>query len=141
MGKQIRRISEELFINLYPTPMDLHHDITYIEFPTIRLKESKEFFKKVFGWTFTDYGDDYTSFSDAGVHGGFFKAGSQPARPPEAVLVVLYSKDLEATLKAVKDEGCTISKETFSYPGGRRFHFIEPGGNEVAVWSEDEEND
>lgn len=119
--------------------MSSHHIISYIEFPSTRISESKAFFTKIFGWSFTDYGDDYTSFSDAGVEGGFFSAGSQPARPPSAVLIVLYSKDLEATMKEIKDEGCTISKEIFSCPGGRRFHFIEPGGNEIAVWSEDNE--
>lgn len=119
--------------------MSDHNNISYIEFPTIRLNESKEFFKKIFGWVFTDYGDDYTSFSEAGVDGGFFSAGSQPTRPPSAVLIVLYSEDLKATLEKVRYAGCTISKEIFSFPGGRRFHFIEPGGNEIAVWSEDTE--
>lgn len=117
----------------------MHHDITYIEFPTIRLKESKEFFAKVFGWAFTDYGEEYTSFSNAGVDGGFFSAGSQPAQPPSSVLIVLYSENLEATMQKVKDAGGSISKDTFSYPGGRRFHFIEPGGNELGVWSEDKD--
>ena len=120
--------------------MSAHHHISYIEFPTTRITETKKFFSEVFGWSFTDYGDEYTSFSNSGVNGGFFTAGGSPSRPPSAVLIVLYSKNLEDTLKKVKEAGCTISKETFSYPGGRRFHFIEPGGNELAVWSEDEDN-
>jgi predicted enzyme related to lactoylglutathione lyase len=120
--------------------MSDHHNISYIEFPTTRISETKTLFTELFGWSFTDYGDEYTSFSNAGVDGGFFMAGTQPSRPPTAVLIVLYSEDLEATLKKVIDAGCTISKEIFSYPGGRRFHFIEPGENELAVWSEDEDN-
>jgi len=120
--------------------MSDHNHISYIEFPSKDIDKSREFFKKNFGWSFSDYGDDYTSFKEAGVHGGFFTVEESPAHPPAAVLIVLYSKDLESTLEMVKDAGCTISKETFSYPGGRRFHFIEPGGNELAVWSEDEDN-
>ena len=116
-----------------------HHHITYIEFPTTSIKQSKEFFSAIFGWSFTDYGPDYTSFSDegAGVAGGFFSIDQSPAKTPEATLVVLYSSDLKATQQAIIDAGGNISKETFSYPGGRRFHFIEPGGNELSVWSED----
>lgn len=121
--------------------MSAHHTISYIEFPTVRISESKKFFTDIFGWSFTDYGDDYTSFSETGVDGGFFSAGSQPTRPPSAVLIVLYSEDLKATLKRVEDADCTISKEIFSFPGGQRFHFIEPGGNEIAVWSEDEDSE
>lgn len=121
--------------------MSAHNHISYIEFPTVRIGETKKFFNEIFGWTFTDYGEEYTSFSEAGVYGGFFAAGSQPTQPPEAVLVILYSKDLLATQKAVEDAGCTISKEIFSFPGGQRFHFIEPGGNEIGVWSEDEDNE
>lgn len=116
--------------------MSDHHTISYIEFPTIKISESKMFFSKIFGWSFTDYGDDYTSFSEAGVHGGFFSSGSQPDRPPSSVLIVLYSEDLEATLASVTNEGCTVTKDIFDFPGGRRFHFIEPGGNEIGVWSE-----
>lgn len=119
--------------------MSAHRSISYIEFPSTRITESKAFFSKVFGWSFVDYGDEYTSFTNSGVAGGFFAADNQPSHPPSAVLIVLYSEDLEATMKNIKNEGCTISKDTFSYPGGRRFHFIEPGGNELAVWSEDVE--
>lgn len=116
--------------------MSDHHTISYIEFPTIKISESKMFFSKVFGWSFSDYSDDYTSFSEAGVNGGFYSSGSQPNQPPSSVVVVLYSEDLEATLASVMEEGCKISKEIFDFPGGRRFHFIEPGGNEIGVWSE-----
>lgn len=123
--------------------MNHHHHITYIEFPTVSIAKSREFFKTIFGWSFTDYGPDYTSFSDegAGVAGGFFSIDQSPAKTPEATLVVLYSSDLEATQQGIVEAGGRISKETFSYPGGRRFHFIEPGGNELGVWSEDEDAD
>lgn len=123
--------------------MNHHHHITYIEIPTVSIAKSREFFKTIFGWSFSDYGPDYTSFSDksAGVAGGFFTLDQAPGKAPNAVLIVLYSADLEATQQAIVEAGGHISKETFSYPGGRRFHFIEPGGNELGVWSEDEDAD
>ena len=112
-----------------------HHHITYIEFTTIDIKRTKKFYGTVFGWSFTDYGPDYTCFSaaGAGIDGGFAK-GEAPAK--NSPLVVLYSKDLKATEAAIVAAGGTIVVPTFEYPGGRRFHFADGAGNVLAVWSE-----
>jgi len=116
--------------------MDNHHKINYIELPTQDINATKTFFANAFGWSFQDYGPDYTSFTNAGMDGGFFKSGISARTEKGSVLVVLYSKDLEGTLARVMDAGGTIDREIFSFPGGSRFHFTEPGGNELAVWSE-----
>ena len=105
----------------------------YIEFPAKDIARTKEFYIKVFGWKFTDYGPDYTSFEDGRLSGGFSK---QPAVEPGGPLVVLYASDLESTEAKVRSAGAKIVKEIFSFPGGRRFHFADPNGNELAVWSD-----
>jgi predicted enzyme related to lactoylglutathione lyase len=105
--------------------------INYVEFSTREMGKTTSFFTKAFGWTYADYGPEYQSFTNAGVDGGIFQI-EEPVPP----LVVLKADDLEATLKAVTDAGGVIVKPIFSFPGGRRFHFREPGGNELAVWSE-----
>jgi hypothetical protein len=111
------------------------HDnqIDYIEFPATDIPKTKDFFSSVFGWKFEDYGPDYTSFVDGRIAGGFTRDAPLPVK---GVLVVLYAANLEATAKKVKDAGATISKDIFSFPGGRRFHFLDPNGNELAVWGE-----
>ena len=93
------------------------------------------------GWTFEDYGPDYSSFSSdtAGIAGGFFKADLEARTAAGSALIVIYSSNLEATLSKVVEAGGSIVKDIFSFPGGRRFHFTEPGGNEFAVWSDKEE--
>ncbi|MDX1571965.1 MAG: VOC family protein [Xanthomonadales bacterium] len=116
--------------------MSEHHNINYIEIPATDIEETKRFFTEVFGWSFQDYGPEYTSFSGHGPAGGFYKGDLQARTDRGSVLVVLYSENLEATLAAVKVSGGTILKPIFSFPGGRRFHFIDPSGNEFAVWSE-----
>lgn len=116
--------------------MENHHKINYLELPARNLESTKTFFIEAFGWTFQDYGPGYTSFSDAGIAGGFYKAELVGRVDQGSVLIVLYSKDLEATYSKVVEEGGRILKEIFEFPGGRRFHFIEPSGNEFAVWSE-----
>lgn len=107
--------------------------IDYIEFPAVDIPKTKEFYSSVFGWKFEDYGPDYTSFSDGRLAGGF---DGQAALPVKGVLVVLYASDLEGTKAKIQAAGAVISKEIFSFPGGRRFHFMDPNGNELAVWSE-----
>ncbi len=104
----------------------------YIEFPATDIPATKHFYSEVFGWQFTDYGPDYTSFFDGRLAGGFDKDRD----PAPGVLVVLYASDLEGTEAKVKKAGGKIVKPTFSFPGGRRFHFADPSGNELAVWSE-----
>ncbi|WP_260704931.1 VOC family protein [Edaphobacter flagellatus] len=111
----------------------LHHTINYIEFPCKHPESIKRFYATVFGWTFQDWGPEYVSFNDGHLEGGF--TTSEPASEGGA-RVVLYSKDLEATLAAVKAAGGKIHKEIFAFPGGRRFHFLDPDGNHLAVWSE-----
>jgi uncharacterized protein len=103
--------------------------IDYIEFSASNVSEMKGFFSEVFGWEFTDYGPDYTSFSDGRLTGGFAKAEAAP-------LVVLYATNLEAVQESVVKHGGTITRETYEFPGGRRFHFTDPAGNELAVWSD-----
>lgn len=113
-----------------------HHHIDYVEIPSCDLAATKTFFSTVFGLDFTDYGEDYTAFSAAGVSGGFFRSPAVSQTEQGAALIVFYSDDLEATQAAVKDAGGNVTKPIFSFPGGRRFHFDEPGGSEFAVWGE-----
>ena len=105
----------------------------YIEFPATHIAKTKEFYIKVFGWKFTDYGSEYTCFEDGRLSGGFSK---ESAVKPGGPLVVLYASDLESTEAKVRSAGAKIVKEIFSFPGGRRFHFADPNGNELAVWSD-----
>src|SRR5579862_4175709 len=105
----------------------------YIEFPAADIAAVKGFYHSVFGWVFTDYGPDYTSFSDGRLSGGFFRAAGVRGGVP---LVVIFATGLEAMESKVKAAGGKIVKETFSFPGGRRFHFADPNGNELAVWSD-----
>ena len=110
-----------------------NNHINYIEFKAINLETTKAFYKKVFGWVFTDYGPTYIAFSDSGLEGGFEKTD----KPIEnGVLVVLYHENLEAIKRKIISAGGKISKDIFSFPGGKRFHFIDGSGNELAVWSD-----
>lgn len=105
----------------------------YIEFQTTDVEGSKKFYSEIFGWEFTDYGPDYTSFSDGRMNGGFASAPTVAASNP---LVVLYATNLEVVKARVTEGGGQVVRETFEFPGGRRFHFTDPGGNELAVWSD-----
>jgi predicted enzyme related to lactoylglutathione lyase len=107
--------------------------IDYVEFPTTDIEAIKRFYNAVFGWNFTDYGPDYTSFHDGRLGGGF-TTSAKPAKG--GPLVVLYAKALEGTQRKVIEAGGKIVVEIFEFPGGRRFHFADPNGNELAVWSE-----
>lgn len=115
-----------------------HHAINYVEFATTDMEKAKQVYGKAFGWSFQDWGPDYISFSkaSAGVDGGFRRADADQVAGPGAPLVVLYSRDLKATEDAVVAAGGTIMVPTFEFPGGRRFHFSDGGGNVLAVWSE-----
>jgi uncharacterized protein len=110
--------------------------IDYVEFPARDLDATKRFFSAAFGWQFVDYGPEYTAFGNAGLDGGFFKSSKVASTGNGSALVVLYCSRLEETLEKVKQAGGTIVKPIFSFPGGRRFHFTDPSGNEHAVWSE-----
>lgn len=106
--------------------------VDYVEFRGGDLGQVKAFYGAAFGWTFTDYGPEYAAF-DQGLDGGFNAGQDDAARTP---LVILYAHDLEAMEAKVRAAGGTITKPIFSFPGGRRFHFADPAGNELAVWSE-----
>jgi len=110
--------------------------INYVELPARDLALNKAFFSQVFGWGFKDYGDGYTAFENAGLDGGFFEADFCSRPQTGAALIILYSSDLETTLKNVKSNGGSIEQEIFEFPGGRRFHFLDPCGNEWAVWGQ-----
>jgi uncharacterized protein len=112
---------------------DHNFQMDYIEFPATDIEATKRFYSAVFGWSFTDYGPNYTSFHDGRLGGGFTMSAKPVKGGP---LVVLYAKDLEATQQKVTQSGGKLLIETFEFPGGRRFHFADPNGNELAVWSE-----
>lgn len=116
--------------------MNVHEKLNYVEFPSSDLQATKAFFENAFGWSFVDYGPEYTAFSGQGLDGGFFKASMCSNTSNGAALLVFYSADLENTLSKVTKAGGTIVKPVYSFPGGRRFHFSEPSGNEFAVWSD-----
>jgi predicted enzyme related to lactoylglutathione lyase len=112
-----------------------HHRINYIEFPANDIEKTKAFYQGAFGWSFTDYGPDYVAFNDGQTDGGFTTDAKFKENGP---LVILYSSNLEASLQTVVQHGGHISKPIFEFPGGRRFHFTDPNGNELAVWSDAE---
>jgi len=116
--------------------MNEHEKINYVELPSRDLSKTKTFFDKAFGWSFQDYGAEYTAFFNQGINGGFYQADLASDSKNGAALIVFYSKDLASTLDKVKDAGGIITKDIFAFPGGRRFHFTEPCGNEFAVWSD-----
>ena len=110
--------------------------INYVEYPAHNLAATKQFFTDVFQWVFVDYGSEYTAFSNAGINGGFYQSSLKATADKGSALVVFYSKSLEYTQQKVEKAGGIISTAIFNFPGGRRFHFIEPSGNEFAVWSD-----
>jgi len=113
--------------------MKTHHAIDYVEFPAVELSSVKSFYGKAFGWAFADYGPTYAAPVNAGLDGGF---QADPEEAPSKPLVILYSLDLEQSVRAVEDAGGTIVRPIFAFPGGRRFHFADPSGNELAIWSD-----
>lgn len=116
--------------------MSTHSKIDYVEFPARDIEASKTFFSKVFNWRFSDFGPDYSAFSNAGINGGFYQSEQASTTANGGALVVLYSKELEKSQQKVEQHGGKIVKPIFSFPGGRRFHFSDPNGNELAVWSD-----
>jgi uncharacterized protein len=116
--------------------MNEHHKLNCVEFPCADIDSTKRFFAQVFGWSFVDYGPEYSSFINQGLDGGFFKSDLCATTKTGSALLVLYSSQLEETLTKVQAAGGTVVQPIFSFPGGRRFHFTEPSGNEFAVWSE-----
>ena len=117
-------------------PVNKHEKINYVEFPTKDIEATKAFFTAAFGWSFTDYGPEYSAFSNEGINGGFFKSDLAASTEKGSALIVFYSSALEETQSKIEYAGGTIIKPVFSFPGGRRFHFCDPNGNEYAVWSD-----
>lgn len=115
--------------------MNTHETINYVEFPAKDLPATKAFFIQAFGWTFEDFGPEYTAFTGQGLDGGFFQSDQASSTDNGAALIVFYSQALEATQAKIEQAGGKIIKPIFAFPGGRRFHFSEPSDNEFAVWS------
>ena len=105
----------------------------YIEIPVADVQVAKSFYGKAFGWEFVDYGPEYASFNDGRLDGGLRRdAGGGRGGP----LVIFYDTALEEKAARIQEHGGRIVKEIFDFPGGRRFHFLDPDGNEFAIWSE-----
>jgi len=116
--------------------MPEHEKINYVEFAASDLAATKAFFTTVFGWQFTDYGPEYTAFDQQGLEGGFYAADLRACAAKGSALIVFYSDSLAATQVKIEAAGGNITQAIFEFPGGRRFHFTEPSGNEFAVWSD-----
>ena len=110
-----------------------NNHISYIELTANDLEQTKRFYHNVFEWEFTDYGTEYTSFNESGLHGGFRITDEKTVN---GALVVLYHEDLNTVKQRITEAGGKISVEIFTFPGGSRFHFLDPSGNELAVWSD-----
>ncbi len=116
--------------------MPEHEKINYVELPAKDIETTKSFFLKVFDWSFIDYGPEYTAFADQGLDGGFFHSDLISSTETGSALIVFYSNNLETTQAKIENAGGSIIKPIYSFPGGRRFHFGDPNGNEFAVWSD-----
>ena len=108
--------------------------IDYIEIPVTDPAKARDFFVELYGWSYEEWGPDYISFNDGRIDGGF-RRSEEPA-PATGVLIVFFSHDLERDRERIVGLGGTISQDIFPFPGGRRFHFLGPVGNEYAIWSE-----
>jgi len=113
--------------------MNRNKTIDYVEFHADDLPATRQFYSQVFGWEFEDYGPEYTSFKDGRMAGGFSLG---PVSPGSGPLIVIYVDDLQATQMQIRNAGGKITKDIFSFPGGSRFHFADPAGNELAAWTE-----
>lgn len=111
-----------------------NHTIDFIEFATGDLAATKAFYGDIFGWSYQDYGPSYADIQGSGLKAGFNQ--DPETRPKAGSLVVLYSANLEASRDKIQSAGGKITKDIFSFPGGRRFHFEDQSGNELAVWSD-----
>lgn len=116
--------------------MNVHNQINYAEFPAKDMAATKAFFSEVFGWSLTEYGPDYMDVHDVGLTVGFHKSQLAANYEKTGSILVFYSKYLEATQAKIEKAGGTITRPIFAFPGGRRFHFTDPSGNEFGVWSD-----
>jgi uncharacterized protein len=114
----------------------INNHINFIEFPSKSrddLQKSRKFYQDIFGWSFKEWGDDYIDTGDSGIPCGI---NADPAHKSSASLAVIYVEELEKIREKIISSGGKISREIFAFPGGRRFHYIDPAGNELAVWSD-----
>lgn len=109
--------------------------LDYIEFAATDMAAMKSFYAALFGWEFIDFGDQYTSFQLGHVDGGF-DASRKPAEPGTGTLIVFYANDIDAMEARVRELGAKLTVELFDFPGGRRFQFLDPSGNELAIWTD-----
>lgn len=116
--------------------MPTDQKIDYIEFPASDFDTLQSFYEKAFGWVFTEYGPEYRAFNDGNLDGGFYKSDKCSSTDNGAALIILYASDLAKTQQKIVASGGAIIKGIFEFPGGRRFHFTDPNGNELAVWSD-----
>lgn len=115
--------------------MSTHLKVDYLELPAVDFDVVEAFYTAVFAWSFEDYGDEYRAFSDGKLDGGFYKSSKKSSTDNGAALIIFYADDLEAVEASVVAAGGTVVKPIFSFPGGRRFQFEDPHGNELAVWT------
>ena len=112
------------------------NQINYIEIQARDLGVAKDFFGRMFGWEFEDWGPDYMAFKDGRLEGGFAKSDKAATTEGGSVLLIFYAEDLEASMEKVVDCGGKVVRDIVSFPGGRRFQFADPNGNEFAIWSD-----
>lgn len=117
-------------------PVPMPNAVDYIEIPSRDVQKSRAFFEALVGWKFTDYGPDYVSFEDGRLNGGFFTSDKVSSVASGATLAIIYAEDLERIRERALKLGAEITRDTFSFPGGRRFQFMEPGGSEFSVWTD-----
>jgi len=116
--------------------MPTDQKIDYLELPARDFDAVQAFYEKALAWSFTDYGAEYRAFSDGKIDGGFYKSEHTSSTQNGAALIIVYALDLEGTRDAITSSGGRVVKDIFAFPGGRRFHFADPHGNELAVWSD-----
>jgi len=109
--------------------------INYVELPASDFDAVQLFYQSLFAWSFTPYGEDYLAFNDGRMDGGFYKSDKVANAADGAALIIFYAADLENTQARVEAAGGKVCVPIFSFPGGRRFHFNDPHGNELAVWT------
>lgn len=133
MGRHIQGVGT----HCYSEPMAAtHHSINYVELTVTDLAAAQAFYRDAFGWEFNDYGPTYAGIraADGTEAGGLWE--SPEARPVGGPFVILFSTDLDASLRAIQQAGGRIVEEPYEFPGGRRLHFADPSGNELGVWAE-----
>ena len=116
--------------------MPSHQKVDYLELPAKNFDTIQSFYEKAFEWSFTDYGPEYRAFTDGKIDGGFYKSDLHSSVQKGSVLVILYALNLEEIKNKIISSGGGVLKDIFLFPGGHRFHFTDPNGNELAVWSD-----